>query len=204
MPQCLYGFKKGNQDMMSNKFFFGVGVLAVACLLGGCGGDDKSTATTTDTPKTSSESAAAKPSDTAADKTAAKGAAQETQAPNQQTTADNADSAPSQSPADEAANAAPAQNTAITDDMRAAKAALAADAGKVRYETSCSICHDKGLLDAPKPSDKANWAARTAQGVDTLYLHSIKGFNKMPAQAVNGVSEAEVMAAVDYLLKQAS
>lgn len=74
--------------------------------------------------------------------------------------------------------------------------------GKVRYETTCKICHDQGLLDAPKLSDKANWAKRLEQGMDTLYLHSAKGFNKMPAQATADVSEAEVYAAVDYMVSQ--
>lgn len=86
----------------------------------------------------------------------------------------------------------------------APSAPLAADAGQKRYEATCKICHDSGMLDAPKLSDKANWQARIAKGKDTLYTHSIKGFNKMPAQATGDVSEAEVKAAVDYMIEKSS
>lgn len=75
--------------------------------------------------------------------------------------------------------------------------------GKALYEKTCHLCHDQGLLDAPKISDKAQWQQRLNKGVDTLYLHSAKGFNKMPAQATGDVSEAQVYAAVDYILSQA-
>lgn len=74
--------------------------------------------------------------------------------------------------------------------------------GKALYEKTCHLCHDQGLLDAPKISDKAQWQQRLNKGVDTLYLHSAKGFNKMPAQATGDVSEAQVYAAVDYILSQ--
>lgn len=83
-------------------------------------------------------------------------------------------------------------------------APLAADAGQKRYETTCKICHDSGMLDAPKMGDKNAWQARIAKGKDTLYKNSTKGFNKMPAQAVGDVSEDEVKAAVDYMIEKSS
>ena len=49
---------------------------------------------------------------------------------------------------------------------------------------------------------KADWAKRLEKGVDTLHTHSAKGFGKMPAQATGDVSEAEVYAAVDYMISQ--
>ncbi len=81
---------------------------------------------------------------------------------------------------------------------------LAVDAGAKLYETNCKICHASGLLEAPKYGDKAAWAPRLTKGIETLHLHSAKGFNKMPAQAVNGVTEAQVHAAVDYMLESVS
>lgn len=81
---------------------------------------------------------------------------------------------------------------------------LSADAGQKRYEATCKLCHDQGLLNAPKKGDKTEWAKRISKGKETLYAHSIKGFNKMPAQATGDVSEAEVKAAVDYLIAQSS
>lgn len=81
---------------------------------------------------------------------------------------------------------------------------LAADAGAKLYESNCQVCHTAGLLNAPKYGDSAAWAARLTKDKETLYMHSAKGFNKMPAQAVNGVSEAQVKAAVDYMLASVS
>lgn len=80
--------------------------------------------------------------------------------------------------------------------------ALSIEEGKARYEKTCKVCHDQGLLDAPKLTDKANWAKRLDKGIDTLHTHSAKGFGKMPAQATGDVSEAEVYAAVDYIVSQ--
>lgn len=97
----------------------------------------------------------------------------------------------------------PATSEATTEAPAQAEPSLAADAGQKRYESTCKVCHDQGLLDAPKINDKASWETRIQQGKETLYTHSIKGFNKMPAQAVGDVSEAEVKAAVDYMLSQA-
>ncbi|WP_201597962.1 c-type cytochrome [Psychrobacter vallis] len=81
---------------------------------------------------------------------------------------------------------------------------LAADAGAKLYESNCKVCHAAGLLDAPKYGDTAAWTARLTKDKETLYMHSAKGFNKMPAQAVNGVTEAQVKAAVDYILASVS
>ena len=81
---------------------------------------------------------------------------------------------------------------------------MAADAGAKLYETNCKACHEAGLLEAPKYGDKAAWAARLTKGKDTLHMHSAKGFNKMPAQVTDKVSEAQVYAAVDYMIAAVS
>ncbi|MEK6220221.1 MAG: c-type cytochrome [Psychrobacter cryohalolentis] len=81
---------------------------------------------------------------------------------------------------------------------------LAADAGAALYEKQCKACHEKGLLAAPVFGNKEAWAPRIAKGIDTLHMHSAKGFNKMPAQASAEVSEAQVHAAVDYMVAAAS
>ena len=81
---------------------------------------------------------------------------------------------------------------------------LSADAGAALYEKQCKVCHEKGLLAAPVFGNKEAWAPRIAKGIDTLHMHSAKGFNKMPAQASADVSEAQVHAAVDYMVAAAS
>lgn len=81
---------------------------------------------------------------------------------------------------------------------------LAADAGAKLYEKQCKVCHESGLLEAPKFGNKEDWAPHLAKDIDTLRMHSAKGFNKMPAQANAEVSEAQVHAAVDYMVAAAS
>ena len=81
---------------------------------------------------------------------------------------------------------------------------LAADAGAQLYEKQCKVCHENGLLEAPKFGDKAAWAPHLAKDIETLRMHSAKGFNKMPAQAVGDVTEAQVHAADDYMVAAAS
>lgn len=103
--------------------------------------------------------------------------------------------------------AAPAEEEAAPAE-KAEEAAepeeLAANAGEELYNAQCMACHAAGLLNAPKFGDKEAWAPRIAKGKDTLHMHSAKGFNQMPAQAANGVSEAQVHAAVDYMIAAAS
>ncbi len=81
---------------------------------------------------------------------------------------------------------------------------LTVNAGEELYNKQCMACHSNGLLNAPKIGDKEAWAPRIAKGKETLYTHSAQGFNKMPAQAVNGVTEAQVKASVDYMLAAVS
>ena len=81
---------------------------------------------------------------------------------------------------------------------------LAADAGAKLYEAQCKACHATGLLAAPIFGDKAAWAPHLTKDIETLRMHSAKGFNKMPAQANDTVSEAQVHAAVDYMVAAVS
>ena len=90
------------------------------------------------------------------------------------------------------------------EEMATEPEVLTADAGAKLYESNCKVCHDAGLLNAPKYGDAAAWAPRLAKDKETLYTHSAKGFNKMPAQAVDGITEAQVKAAVDYMLASVS
>ena len=103
---------------------------------------------------------------------------------------------------------ADAETTVIEDkpvqEISAEPEVLAADAGAKLYETNCKVCHEGGLLNAPKYGDKAAWEPRLAKGTETLHMHSAKGFNKMPAQATDKVSEAQVYAAVDYMIEAVS
>jgi cytochrome c5 len=81
---------------------------------------------------------------------------------------------------------------------------LAADAGQKRYETTCHTCHATGLLGAPKFGDKAAWASRLAEGKDTVYTRALQGYKGMPPKGTcMQCSDAEIRAAVDYMLSKA-
>jgi cytochrome c5 len=85
-------------------------------------------------------------------------------------------------------------------------AANAAGGGEATYKATCQVCHLAGVAGAPKYGDKAAWKDRIAQGKPTLYERAIKGFQGkvgfMPAKGGNAsVSDADVKAAVDYMLE---
>jgi cytochrome c5 len=78
--------------------------------------------------------------------------------------------------------------------------------GSVIFGNLCTGCHTSGAGGAPT-LDKAHWAARIAQGKDTLYDHAIHGFHgnagQMPAKGGNpALSDAQVKATVDWMLSQ--
>lgn len=71
------------------------------------------------------------------------------------------------------------------------------------YTGTCSACHGVGVLGAPVPGKADQWAARIAQGTDTLYKHAIGGFNSMPAKGgCAACSDDEIKAVVDYMVNQ--
>jgi cytochrome c5 len=95
----------------------------------------------------------------------------------------------------------------------AAKAAAAQVAyggstdGKTIYGNLCHSCHDTGAGGAPKVSDKAAWAPRLAQGIDTLIKHATEGYTgkagMMPARGGNpALNDAQVKATVEWIAAQ--
>ena len=77
--------------------------------------------------------------------------------------------------------------------------ALKAKSGEEVFNGACVACHGAGIAGAPKTGDKALWAPRIAQGMNTLYEHAIKGFKTMPAKGGQvALGDDEVKAAVDY------
>jgi cytochrome c5 len=114
--------------------------------------------------------------------------------------AETATVAAAEMPAEEATDApvvAAAEPAAATED-------LAVNIGEQLYNNQCMACHANGLLNAPKYGDKAAWTPRIAKGIDTLVTHSANGFNQMPAQAYNGVTEDQIRQAVEYMVASAS
>lgn len=84
----------------------------------------------------------------------------------------------------------------------AAAPAAAGDVGLNIYNTACSVCHAAGIAGAPKAGDKAGWAPRLAQGMETLYANAIKGKGAMPPKGGRtDLPDADIKASVDYLIK---
>jgi cytochrome c5 len=123
-------------------------------------------------------------------------------------------------PAGGAAGAAPAEAPAAATPAAAAAPAApvapaapnagtdaGADAGKTLFTNTCATCHGAGVAGAPKFGDKAAWAPRIAQGKNVLYDHAIKGFQGkagyMPPKGGSAASDADVKAAVDYMVTAA-
>lgn len=80
--------------------------------------------------------------------------------------------------------------------------AQAARSGEEIYNTACTACHATGAAGAPKLGDSAAWADRIAKGKETLYDHSINGFNGMPAKGLcMDCSDDELKATVDYMVE---
>ena len=72
--------------------------------------------------------------------------------------------------------------------------------GEEVYKAVCSMCHQAGMLNAPKFGDTQAWAARISQGYETLVQHALKGIRSMPAKGGNAsLTDAEVAGAVLYM-----
>jgi len=113
--------------------------------------------------------------------------------------------APAAAPAAEAAPPAPAVVAAAPAAAPAAAApapaaTVAAGAGEGVYKQACAVCHVAGVAGAPKHGDKAAWAPRVGAGLDALTATVIKGKGAMPPKGGSAASDAEIKAAVQYML----
>lgn len=115
-----------------------------------------------------------------------------------------------------AAQSASAATGAVNDQAAAAIAALpsapaptatsSADkeqAGKTLYTQVCQACHAAGVLGAPKFGNKADWAPRLKDPMDTVYNYALHGKGQMPPKGGSNASDEDVKAAVDYMVNAA-
>ncbi|MGB4813131.1 MAG: c-type cytochrome [Methylophilaceae bacterium] len=124
-------------------------------------------------------------------------------------------------PAPKAADAAPAAEatkpveavkpvaeaaTAVAAVAVAAKTEtkVAGKSGEEVFKATCAMCHNTGMMNAPKFGDKEAWKPRIAQGYDTLVNHAVNGIRSMPAKGGNSsLSDDEVAGAVKYMANDA-
>jgi cytochrome c5 len=89
-----------------------------------------------------------------------------------------------------------------------AAAGAAADlGGEEVYNTACLACHGAGVAGAPKLGDKAAWAPRIAQGMETLHKHALEGFQGstgfMPPKGGRvDLSDQSVINGVEYMVSK--
>ncbi|KXU89683.1 cytochrome C [Paraburkholderia monticola] len=81
-----------------------------------------------------------------------------------------------------------------------AQSADASQAGKALYQSVCQACHAAGVLNAPKFGDKEAWAPRLKDSMDTVYNYALHGKGAMPPKGGSNASDADVKAAVDYMV----
>ncbi|MGA1561871.1 MAG: c-type cytochrome [Gammaproteobacteria bacterium] len=77
--------------------------------------------------------------------------------------------------------------------------------GEATYMKACMACHMTGAAGAPKLGDKAAWAPRIAKGMDALYnsgLNGVPGSAMMPKGGQKNLADADVKAAVDYMVSK--
>jgi cytochrome c5 len=74
--------------------------------------------------------------------------------------------------------------------------------GKSIYGTVCMACHASGVANAPKLGDKAAWAPRLKAGNAALLQSVIKGKGAMPPRAGTSLPEADLRAAIDFMVSQ--
>ncbi|MBU9216820.1 c-type cytochrome, partial [Burkholderia gladioli] len=84
----------------------------------------------------------------------------------------------------------------------AAPAAAPADAGagKALYDSVCMACHATGVLGAPKFGNRADWAPRLKDSMDTVYNYALHGKGAMPPKGGSNAPDDQVKAAVDYMV----
>lgn len=83
------------------------------------------------------------------------------------------------------------------------QSADASQAGKALYQQVCQACHAAGVLNAPKFGNKADWAPRLKDPMDTIYNYALHGKGTMPPKGGSNASDADVKAAVDYMVSAA-
>ncbi len=104
-------------------------------------------------------------------------------------------------PAPAAVAAAPAAAApAAAAPAAPASATVAGGAGEALYKQACSVCHVAGVAGAPKFGDKAAWAPRVGSGLDALTATVIKGKGAMPPKGGSTAPDADIKAAVQYML----
>jgi cytochrome c5 len=72
--------------------------------------------------------------------------------------------------------------------------------GKKLYHAVCVTCHSVGVAGAPKFGDKAAWKPYIKTGVDAMLKKAISGVGAMPPRGGSSATDAEIKAAIQYMV----
>lgn len=74
--------------------------------------------------------------------------------------------------------------------------------GEVAYNQSCAVCHDDGMLGAPRLGVPEEWQGRSSLWQAVLMEHAKEGYYDMPAKGGQvDLPEDVVNAAAEYMLE---
>jgi cytochrome c5 len=83
-------------------------------------------------------------------------------------------------------------------------AAAGTRTGEEIVKAVCTACHQAGVANAPKLGDKAQWAPRIEQGLNTLVASVVKGKGAMPPKAGDpSLTDEEIARAVVLMANEA-
>src|SRR3954469_8281581 len=78
----------------------------------------------------------------------------------------------------------------------------AARSGEQVVSFQCVLCHGAGMAGAPRIGDRKAWEKRGSPDVEKLLRSASQGLGAMPPNGgLADVSEQELRAAIDYMLK---
>ncbi|WP_066454853.1 c-type cytochrome [Castellaniella caeni] len=118
--------------------------------------------------------------------------------------AKSAEQKPTAQPAAKAAEKPAEQKVAKAETAPAAAGNSADNAvGKKLYESVCITCHSVGVAGAPKFGDKASWDPFIKTGLDTMLKKAISGVGAMPPRGGSQATDAELKAAIEYMVSAA-
>lgn len=94
------------------------------------------------------------------------------------------------------------QSSTKSKDTATGDVALKKESGHETYEHYCIVCHQEGLVGAPRFRHKQDWNSRLAtRTLDDLVASSLKGLNAMPTKgSCIKCSVDDLKAAVLYML----
>lgn len=88
-------------------------------------------------------------------------------------------------------------------EMAAGPAVTGLPEGELVYQDACASCHDTGIEGAPVTGNQDAWAERLIKGRQALVENTLRGIGNMPPRGgVPGLSDAEIAAAVDYMINR--